>query len=654
MCGIAGFMLSEGARTDQAPLEVLRRMGAALAHRGPDDADAWATADGCVGLAHRRLSIVDLSAAGHQPMASHSGRFMLTFNGEIYNHLDLRAQLGSAAPAWRGHSDTETLLAGFDTWGVEETVARTIGMFAFAAWDAASRELVLGRDRLGEKPLYYGRQGGVLLFGSELKALRAHPSFNAGIDRGALALFLRHSCVPAPYSIYEGIAKLPPGSLLRIDAQGRDAGPHRYWDARQAVAAGQANPFAGSPDEAVTALDTLLRDAVSRQMMSDVPLGAFLSGGIDSSTIVALMQAQSTRPVRTFTIGFQEGSYSEAAHARAVARHLGTDHTELEVTPAQTLDVIPRLPTMYDEPFSDVSQVPTFVVSQLTRRHVTVAISGDAGDELFGGYQRYVLGKSLWRRFSRLPVPARAVLAGMIRAVSPVAWNRLAGPSQRHLPVGLAQANVGDKLHKGADVMTARSAAELYRRLVSHWQDPALLVVGGVEPATILTTPELQPQAADFVHHMMAMDLVTYLPDDILVKVDRAAMATSLEVRVPMLDHRVVEFAWSLPIDYKLRGGVGKWPLRQVLDRYVPRELVERPKMGFGVPIDSWLRGPLRAWAEDLLDETRLRNEGYLEPAPIRRKWAEHLSGRRNWQYHLWDVLMFQEWLRATVGTASR
>ena len=651
MCGIAGYLLAPGATLAGEPGAVLRAMGDALAHRGPDDHDTWRAPDGVVGFAHRRLAIVDLSAAGHQPMASPSGRFTLCFNGEIYNHLDLRRELGDRAPAWRGHSDTETLLAGFEAWGVEATVTRTIGMFAFAVWDAGRRELTLARDRLGEKPLYCGWQGGAFLFGSELKALRAHPAFAAGIDRGALALFLRHMVVPGPYCIWEGIAKLPPGSLLTVgaDARGTSAGlaPRRYWDAREAVARGLAAPFAGTPDEAVGALDALLRDATLRQMMSDVPLGAFLSGGIDSSTIVALMQAQSPRPVRTFTIGFREGDYSEAAAARAVARHLGTDHTELEVGPGQALEVIPRLPWMYDEPFADVSQVPTHLVAALTRRHVTVAVSGDAGDELFGGYHRYVTGRNLWRQVARVPLPARRLAAAAIHAVSPEAWNRLPRALRGRLPDEVAQGNTGDRLHKAADALGAATPHELYRRLVGHWPDPAAVVIGGREPPTVLTDEALQPRTDHFVHRMMALDLVTYLPDDILVKVDRAAMACSLETRVPMLDHRVVEFAWSLPLDYKLRDGVGKWPLRRVLDRYVPRELVERPKMGFGVPIDSWLRGPLKEWAADLLDASRLRQEGYLRPEPIRRKWDEHQSGRRNWQYHLWDVLMFQEWLRS-------
>ncbi len=647
MCGIAGFFCNGSGLPGPEWQAVLRGMGQAIAHRGPDDAGLWTDIDAGVGLVHRRLSILDLSVAGHQPMVSPSGRYVVVFNGEIYNHLDLRGLLRKARNAeldWRGHSDTETLLAGFDTWGIAGSIERAIGMFAFAVWDKANRTLTLGRDRIGEKPLYYGWQGDSFLFGSELKALKAHPAFRAEIDRNALALLMRHNAIPAPYSIYQGIHKLLPGSLLTVSLQNRNPQPQPYWDARQVVANGLAQPFTGSPDDAVEALDKLLRDVVARQMIADVPLGAFLSGGVDSSAIVALMQAQSSRPVKTFTIGFHEQGYNEAEHAKAVARHLGTDHTELYVTPRQALDVIPRLPSLYDEPFSDASQIPTFLVSQMTRQHVTVSLSGDAGDELFGGYGRYVFSRQLWNKLARMPVAVRTILAKAITGVSPQGWNHLLGPVQPLFPISLAKSNIGDKLHKGAGVMTAKSPVDLYRLLVSHWPQPAELVIGTTERPTVLTETGLQPQTDHFFHQMMALDLLTYLPDDILTKVDRAAMGVSLETRVPLLDHRVVEFAWRLPLDYKLRDGEGKWPLRQVLHKYVPKELIERPKMGFGVPIDSWLRGPLRDWAEDLLSESRLRQEGYFNPAPIRQKWAEHLSGTRNWQYHLWDVLMFQAW----------
>lgn len=645
MCGIAG-MLGLGALDARNMPSILKQMAGRIRSRGPDDQGIWLDVEAGIGIAHARLSILDLSSAGHQPMHSPSDRYVIAFNGEIYNHLELRAELEEEGRgAWRGHSDTETLLAGFDAWGIEETIVRTIGMFAFAVWDKLDHRLTLGRDRIGEKPLYYGWQGNTFLFGSELKALKAHPALRAEIDRNSLALFMRHSYVPAPYSIYRDIGKLLPGSLLTVSRDIREARPRRYWDARRVVSAGLANPFTGTRGDAVNFLEGLLKDAVSRQMISDVPLGAFLSGGVDSSTVVALMQEQSSRPVRTFTIGFSEKDYNEAVYAKAIAQHLGTEHSELYVTPRDTLEIIPRLPEVYCEPFSDSSQIPTFLVSRFARQHVTVSLSGDAGDELFGGYNRYVLANRLWRYVYRLPSSMRAGVARMVTAVSPQRWNQLLGPLQSRLPVNLAQVNVGDKLHKAAGVLCAASPAELYRLLVSHWNAPSDLVTGAIEPPTVLTKRDLQPDADDFVHEMMALDLLTYLPDDILTKVDRAAMSVSLETRVPLLDHRLIEFAWQLPLRFKLHGGVGKWPLRQVLYRYVPRRLIERPKMGFGVPIASWLRGPLREWTENLLEESRLHQEGYLNPAPIRRMWTEHLSGTRNWQYHLWDVLMFQAWL---------
>ena len=584
-------------------------------------------------------------------MASGRGRFVIAFNGEIYNHLLLRAELerSGLAPAWRGHADTETLLAGFDAWGIQATLERCIGMFAFAVWDKHTSTLTLGRDRLGEKPLYYGWQGqgpgAVFLFGSELKALKAHPAFAAGIDRNALCLLMRHNYIPAPYSIYQGIAKLEPGCLLTVSLAQPEPTMVRYWSTAAVAVAGCAAPFAGSPGQAVDALEGLLKSAVQQQMMADVPLGAFLSGGIDSSTIVALMQAQSARPVKTFTIGFNEAGYNEAVHAKAVATHLGTDHTELYVTSKQALDVIPRLPSLYCEPFSDSSQIPTFLVSQLARLQVTVSLSGDAGDELFCGYSRYMMADKLWKKLSAFPPASRRWMATALTALPPARWNALLGPLQGMLPTHLRHANLGDKLHKGAGVLASGSVEELYLGLVTHWDDPASVVVGGTEPPTLLTGNLPQLTGLDEIQRMMALDALTYLPDDILVKVDRAAMGVSLEGRVPFLDHRVVEFAWSLPQSMKLRDGVGKWVLRQVLYRHVPQALIERPKMGFGVPIGDWLRGPLKDWAESLLDESRLRQEGFFHPAPIRQKWAEHLSGRRNWQHHLWDVLMFQAWL---------
>jgi asparagine synthase (glutamine-hydrolysing) len=668
MCGLTGFWQSGGCAAEPATA-TLDRMATAIAHRGPDDAGIWLDADAGIGLAHRRLSILDLSPAGHQPMPSASGRYVLVFNGEIYNHLELRRELESNQPhpgappsrgreshlegeggqRWRGHSDTETLLAGFETWGITATLQRAIGMFAIAVWDRAERCLTLARDRLGEKPLYYGWQGDSFLFGSELKALRVHPAFNAAIDRDALSLFLRHNYVPTPYSIYQGIHKLPPGTLLTLPSAHRSADltPVAYWSLRDAVERGQAQPFQGTDAEAITALDDLLRDAVGRQQLADVPLGAFLSGGVDSSTIVALMQAQSSRPVKTFTIGFHENGYNEAHYAQAVARHLGTDHTELYVTPEQAQAVIPRLATLYDEPFADSSQIPTFLVSELTRQQVTVSLSGDAGDELFGGYNRYLLAGSISRKMRWLPPALRTLVARCITSLSPAAWDRGYGVLASVLPDRWRFSLPGDKAHKLAGILTAASPELIYRDLVSHWSQPAAVVVGATEPTTVLNQAATWPNLG-FEQRMMVLDALSYLPDDILVKVDRAAMAVSLETRVPLLDHRVVEFAWHLPLSMKIRHGESKWILRQVLDRYVPRSLIERPKMGFGVPLDRWLRGLLRDWAEDLLDENRLRQEGFFNPEPIRTKWAEHLAGTRNWQYHLWDVLMFQAWRDST------
>lgn len=651
MCGIVGFLggiPSDGRAGDES---LLKRMTDTIVSRGPDDSGAWCDTERRIGLGHRRLSIVDLSPAGHQPMPSAGGRYVIVFNGEIYNHMALRQELETSgqAPAWRGHSDTETLLAGFDAWGIRETVERAIGMFAFAVWDRERQEMVLARDRLGEKPLYYGWQGSgnssVFLFGSELKALRAHPGFENRICRAALSLQVHHSYIPAPYSIYEGISKLPPGSMLSVSMRSREASVTTYWSVAQVAEMGVSNPFEGSAPEAVDALERLLKDAIGQQMVADVPLGAFLSGGVDSSAIVALMQAQSARPIKTFTIGFNEDAYNEAEHAKAVAAHLGTDHTELYVTPEQAMNVIPRLPTLYDEPFSDSSQIPTFLVSELAREHVTVALSGDAGDELFCGYTRYQAGARLWGNVSALPMPLRRIAAKGLTAVSPETWDRMAGAARRILPRSAQYSNLGDKLHKGAAVLGSDSFDTLYRGLVSHWRDPSQLVVGGGMPPTLLTERAPSLNGLDNVQRMMALDTLTYLPGDILAKVDRAAMGVSLETRVPFLDHRVVEFAWRLPQALKLRDGQSKWALRQVLYKHVPKSLIERPKMGFGVPIGDWLRGPLRGWAEALIDPVRLQSEGYFNPEPIRKKWAEHLSGQGNWQYHLWDILMFQAWL---------
>jgi asparagine synthase (glutamine-hydrolysing) len=628
MCGLTGFLLQYALDQQCDVTGVLTNMAQAIESRGPDAFGIWADPEAGMALAHRRLAIVDLTPSGAQPMVAAGGRYVLAFNGEIYNHLKLRAELDCLA--WRGHSDTETLLAGFEAWGVEATLQRAIGMFAFALWDRELRVLTLGRDRLGEKPLYYGWQGqgsqAVFLFGSEVSALRRHPAFAAPINRDALALYMRHNCIGGEHSIYQGIHKLLPGHLLTLAAGQTEPRVWAWWSAADVVQRGVARPFAGSAEQAVDALEALLSSAVGQQMVADVPLGAFLSGGVDSS-----------RPVKTFSVGFHEAGYNEAEYAKAVAKHLGTEHTELYVSAQQALDVIPKLPALYSEPFADSSQIPTYLVSQLARQNVTVALTGDAGDELFCGYNRYKMTAQLWDKLQRVPKPLRRAAAAAITAVSPARWDALGRL--------LALPHLGNQMHKGSGVLSSDSAENIYWQLVSHWNKNDDVVLDHRELVRFSLPLQANLKGLSSVERMMALDLIGFLSDDILTKVDRAAMGVSLETRVPMLDHRVVDFAWSLPLDYKLRGGVTKWPLREVLQRYVPRALIERPKMGFGMPLDHWLRGPLRDWVENLISESRLSQEGFFNPAPIRKKWAEHLSGHRNWQHHIWDVLMFQAWL---------
>jgi asparagine synthase (glutamine-hydrolysing) len=641
MCGIAGI-LDKASGQDFEPL--VRRMADTLYHRGPDCSGAWVDQPAGIAFGHRRLSILDLSPAGHQPMVSAGGRYVIAFNGEIYNHLELRQGLreSSHGSVWRGHSDTETLLAAFECWGIEETLRTVVGMFAIALWDRRDRVLTLARDRMGEKPLYYGWQDDTFLFGSELKALKAHPGFSAAIDRGAVALLLRHNYVPAPYSIYEGIRKLPAGSFLQVSLDGREAQPVAYWSLAEVAERGAGSLYTGSESEALDALELHLGAAVRGQMVADVPLGALLSGGIDSTAIAALMQANSAQPVRTFTIGFDEREYDEATHARAVAAHLGTDHTEVRLNGDDALALLPQMPAMYDEPFADSSQLPTHLVMKLARQHVTVALSGDAGDELFGGYNRYFLAPRVWRNVGWMPMPLRRALGAGLTSLSVDTINRFAGPLSRR--AGIAQP--GDKAHKlGRRLREMRSIDDLYVSLVSEWPQPEAMVVNGHMPFNLVDERAHWPKLANPVARMMVLDGLTYLPDDILVKVDRAAMAVSLETRAPFLDRGVIEFAWSLPMHMKIRNGQGKWLLRHLLDRYLPRSLVERPKMGFGIPLDQWLRGPLREWAEELLNEDRLKLEGYLNPAPIRQVWNDHISGKSNYGYRLWSVLMFQAWL---------
>ncbi len=647
MCGITGFLAPPAPGAEATVTAMMR----AIAHRGPDSQGHWCDDEAGIALGHLRLAIVDLTAAGHQPMASPSGRYMLSFNGEIYNHRQLRAEMEEQgrAPAWRGTSDTETLLAGVDIWGLEATLQRAVGMFAIGLWDRKTRDLTLVRDRLGEKPLYYGWQGAgadrALLFGSELKALREHPAFVGEIARNSLIEVLRHGNVGEDRSIYAGIAKVRAGEIVTVSLERPEPRRRLYWDGA-AIAAAQKPPRM-SDTEAVDALESLLMDAVGQQMVSDVPLGAFLSGGIDSSTVVALMQHQSDTPVHTFSIGFNEARYNEAEFARAVAAHLGTRHTDLYVSDQELRDVIPRLPQIYDEPFADSSQIPTYLVSELARRHVTVSLSGDGGDELFCGYGRYAHALKLRHALDRMPAVLRGAGAGVIRSIPAGGLTRLLAPL---IPTPQGKEPIGQRLHRLANYARQDDLIALHRAMVSVWRFPETAVPGATPPPSLLADHPPARAAVGDLERMMQLDMLTYMVDDILTKVDRATMAVALESRAPLLDHRVAEFAWGLPEDMKLRGDATKWALRQVLYRHVPKALIERPKMGFEVPIGLWLRGGLKDWAAALLDPARLAREGHFDPQIIDRMWQQHLSGRFNWGGQLWCVLMVQAWLEEING----
>jgi asparagine synthase (glutamine-hydrolysing) len=644
MCGIAGLMTAHGL-TAERMAEDLQKMTQTLIHRGPDDGGVWCDATAGVGLGHRRLSIVDLSPLGHQPMASRSGRYIITFNGEIYNYRELRSELGARAHSFRGTSDTEVLLAAIEEWGLTRALRRCTGMFALGVWDAHERTLHLARDRFGEKPLYYGSFSGTLLFGSELKALRASSSWSADIDRNALVLLLRHGYIPAPHSIFLQVRKVAPGGIVsaRIEGSRIAATEASYWSALESYEAASQSATAGSADEALASIDQALRTAIGQQMVADVPVGAFLSGGIDSSLIVALMQQLNTQPVRTFSIGFSEDAFNEAPFARKIAAHLGTHHTELMVTPRETVDVIPLLPRIYDEPFGDSSQIPTYLVSKLARTDVTVSLSGDAGDELFGGYARYPRSIDRWRRTMRVPAALRHLAGAVVLGAPPWALELLASParlSKRWRRRGL----MADRLRERAPKWAARGFQEFYN-LENSLCQPSGLVLNASEPRTVANSPDRWPSAGDDLRHMMFVDSCLYLPGDILVKVDRAAMAVSLETRVPFLDPGVAVAAWQIPTALHFADGQGKWLLRQILQRHVPQAMFDRPKRGFEVPVAKWLRTELYDWAETLLGEARLQREGFFDSSSVRRRWRQHIDEDADWSFYLWTVLMFQAWL---------
>lgn len=642
MCGIAGFY-SNIDLSKQDPRVVALDMARQLKHRGPDDEGVWVDPKLGLALAHRRLSIVDLTAAGHQPMVSPCGRFVMVFNGEIYNHEAIRQEIEvglKGSYSWLSRSDTETLLVAISIWGFRETLCKAIGMFSIAVWDRDDEALYLARDRFGEKPLYLGFHGGVFLFASELKAIRAYPGFQGQVDRDALSMYLDRGMIPAPYSIYQGISKLLPGTFIRLsksDIQDQYLPePSQYWSLSEVALHGQSNQFQGGLRELVDELERLLTQSVASQMMADVPVGAFLSGGIDSSIIVALMQQQSIRPINTFTIGFPELEFDESSYARSIAKHLGTEHLELFVTSKELEDVIPGLPRIYDEPFADASQIPTYLIAKMASAHVKVCLTGDGGDELFGGYNRYINGPNLWGRLELLPYPIRKILSNMIKS------------TPAYL-LGEVFSKVGNfkmlnhKMAKISELLLVKDIDEIYASLVNQSGWSAGVVLGTSD--VIASKNQLNIALKDIEHKMMFMDAATYLSDDLLVKLDRAAMTSSLETRAPMLDVRLVEFAWALPITAKIRDGRGKLVMRQLLDRHIPNLLINRPKAGFSVPLGLWLRGPLKEWADHLLDPQLLKNQNFFDVDEVSDKWKQHLSNKRDWSNQLWSVLMFQAWL---------
>ncbi len=654
MCGIVGFW--SGAVRPSAPNVTVGAMADCLAHRGPDSHGVWCDDEAGIALGHRRLAIVDLSLLGAQPMSSSSGRWVLILNGEIYNYRTLREELRALGCSFRGESDTEVLLAAIEEWGVETAIERSAGMFALALWDKRERRVYLTRDRLGEKPLYVASAAGGILFASELSALRRHPAWEGRVSHAGLHEFLRYGYIPTSACVYERVRKVVPGTIevyqARSDAEIALSRVITYWSASDVVTAGAGNRLAAPASSLVDDLDAVLRTVIGEEMVADVPLGAFLSGGIDSSLIVALMQQQGGSPVRTFSIGFDVPDYNEAPHASAVAAHLGTDHTELYVTSREAMDVVERLPAIYDEPFADSSQIPTFLVAQMARRHVTVSLSGDGGDEVFAGYNRYAWTERAWRKISLMPMALRRAAARTMRAGSPEFWDVVGAAAGRVAP-SLRMRTYGDKVHKLSRLLQLTSRESMYEEMISSWPIPSRALAGRINGNTGAAAEPWPSENLNFVEQMMLADLTGYLRDDILVKVDRAAMAVSLETRAPFIDHRVVEFAARLPYDVKMRGGTTKWILRELLHRHVPRALVDRPKMGFGIPLHVWLRGELRDWAEALLEPARLRNEGYFDSKAVHAVWDAHVSGRTNALPQIWPVLMFQAWHAAHEGASS-
>ncbi len=643
MCGIAGFWQPK-ENNKGALKEIIIDMINPISHRGPDDSGFYVDTNSGIALGNKRLSIIDLSANGHLPMESFSKRYIIVYNGEVYNYKELKKELINKFDIkFKSTSDTEVILAGFEVWGIEETLKKCNGMFAFALWDKRKKKLYLGRDRIGIKPIYFGIQDNILFFASELKAIKNNKFFKSDIDRDALSLFFRYSYIPAPYSIYKDIKKLKPAHYIVIN-RNLNLKENCYWDIRKITKECYQNPINLSTKETVNELERLLLDSVKKRMISDVPLGAFLSGGIDSSLMVALAQSQTSKAIQTFTVGFYDKNFNEAHYARKIAKYLKTDHNEIYISSDKAMEIIPKLPLIYDEPFSDPSEIPMFYISQFAKKKVTVSLSGDGGDELFGGYNRYIWADKIWNRLKYLPFSVRDCIKKMLKIIPTDYWDFLFLKFGGMLPDTINQAVPGDKLYKLADTLNCNSANNFFKSLISNWKNPVDIIINSKEPNTILDDNFISKVIPNFKERMMFFDLITYLPDDILTKVDRSSMAVSLEARVPFLDHKVIEFSKRLPTSFKIKNNTNKWILRKILYKYIPEKIMTRTKMGFGIPLNQWLKGDLREWAEELLDDTKIKSDGILNPKPIKNIWKEYLKGKGNWQYLLWDVLMFQAW----------